>query len=364
MLPIVHSFTAYEKWLRRRLVLVPADLVRKRAKLRRTPFAFLRGTFFRWVEAWPQLCEPLADAPRILCVGDIHVENFGTWRDADGRLVWGVNDFDEAAKLPYTNDLVRLCTSAILAIEESGASLSVRRACDSVLDGYRHGLATRGTPLVLGKENVWLKELAEHRTTDDDAFWKPIWGLGRVKAPPSVRPLLLRALPTPHSEPRFVHRSAGLGSLGRQRFAALTIWSGGPVAREAKAITVSAAHWLESRPRVAIHYRQLEQRAVRACDPSLCVRHGWVVRRLAPDCRKIEFRELSEHAHLQPLLQAMGRELANVHLATPGQRSAVLRDLDRRQPRWLQHASESMAELTARDWKAWRKVTRPSSLPG
>jgi uncharacterized protein (DUF2252 family) len=24
------------------------------------------------------------------------VENFGAWRDVEGRLIWGINDFDEA----------------------------------------------------------------------------------------------------------------------------------------------------------------------------------------------------------------------------------------------------------------------------
>ena len=51
----------------------------------------------------------------VLAVGDIHLENFGTWRDADGRLVWGVNDFDEAAEMPYVLDLIRLATSALVA---------------------------------------------------------------------------------------------------------------------------------------------------------------------------------------------------------------------------------------------------------
>ena len=55
------------------------------------------------------------DAPRVLSVGDLHLENFGTWRDADGRLAWGVNDFDEAAVMPYVLDLVRLATSIQLA---------------------------------------------------------------------------------------------------------------------------------------------------------------------------------------------------------------------------------------------------------
>ncbi len=55
------------------------------------------------------------DAPQVLAVGDMHLENFGTWRDADGRLVWGVNDFDEAAVMPYPLDLVRLAASIRLA---------------------------------------------------------------------------------------------------------------------------------------------------------------------------------------------------------------------------------------------------------
>ena len=44
---------------------------------------------------------------------------FGTWRDKEGRLVWGVNDCDEAARMPYAVDLMRLVTSAILAQSEN-----------------------------------------------------------------------------------------------------------------------------------------------------------------------------------------------------------------------------------------------------
>ena len=56
-----------------------------------------------------------ADAPKILCIGDIHIENFGTWRDAQSRFVWGVNNFDEAPVMSYAYELIRLVTSARLA---------------------------------------------------------------------------------------------------------------------------------------------------------------------------------------------------------------------------------------------------------
>jgi uncharacterized protein (DUF2252 family) len=35
--------------------------------------------------------------------------------DIEGRLCWGVDDFDESYPLPYTKDLVRLATSAKIA---------------------------------------------------------------------------------------------------------------------------------------------------------------------------------------------------------------------------------------------------------
>src|ERR1039458_5738131 len=38
----------------------------------------------------------LRDAPKVLAVGDLHVGSFGTWRDTEGRLSWGVDDFDES----------------------------------------------------------------------------------------------------------------------------------------------------------------------------------------------------------------------------------------------------------------------------
>ena len=86
----------YEAWLGKRLTLVPADLELKHQRMAESPFPFLRATFYRWVQRWPEVCPELATAPAVLSVGDLHVENFGTWRDAEGRLIWGINDFDEA----------------------------------------------------------------------------------------------------------------------------------------------------------------------------------------------------------------------------------------------------------------------------
>jgi arylsulfatase A-like enzyme len=55
-------------------------------------------------------------------------------RDSEARLVWGVNDFDDAANIPYVFDLVRLATSVQLAPNSGAAGTDVS---DAILKGYR-----------------------------------------------------------------------------------------------------------------------------------------------------------------------------------------------------------------------------------
>src|SRR5580692_480965 len=113
----IHRATEkYEAWLGERIPLVHADLKRKHALMKEGAFPFMRATFYRWAQTWPDVSPETFKAPVALAVGDLHVENFGTWRDVEGRLIWGINDFDELAWMPYTCDLVRLATSALLEI--------------------------------------------------------------------------------------------------------------------------------------------------------------------------------------------------------------------------------------------------------
>ena len=122
-----------------------ADLDEKRKRMAKSPFTLLRASAFRWARKIEAICPELADAPQVLSVGDAHLENFGTWRDAEGRLVWGVNDFDEAAVTPYPFDLVRLCASARLA---PGLTIAPEAAAEAVLAGYRRALKQPG-PIIL-----------------------------------------------------------------------------------------------------------------------------------------------------------------------------------------------------------------------
>jgi uncharacterized protein (DUF2252 family) len=123
---VVKATRHFEQWLGLRTNLVQKDLRAKHRNMKAEVFPFLRATYYRWAQIWPKVCPDLAKAPQVLAVGDLHVENFGTWRDIEGRLIWGVNDFDEAHPMSHANDLVRLAVSAHLASQAGGLPLNHR----------------------------------------------------------------------------------------------------------------------------------------------------------------------------------------------------------------------------------------------
>ncbi len=347
----------YENWLAGHIRVLPADLATKHARMAEDAFCFLRATFYRWMQLFPALCPELAETPAVLAVGDLHVENYGTWRDTEGRLVWGINDFDEAFPLPYAVDLVRLAASACLVIRLNRLPFEPAAACAAILDGHAAGLADGGEPFVLSERHRALRAAVTGRERDPTEFWKKLSALptaGRV--PAAVNARLKSALPAKGLKSRVVHRLAGLGSLGRERFTALADWCGGKVAREMKPLLPSACVWAGANARGGkIFYADILRRTVRAADPFLTVQDGWVLRRLAPYCSRIELSQLARGHDRRKLVHAMGRELANIHLGTPDAVAAVRRDLRRRDPDWLRAAAETMVAATLNDWREWRQ---------
>ena len=142
--------------------------------MREGMFPFLRATFYRWAQLWPEAVPECDEAPRVLAVGDLHVENFGTWRDAEGRLVWGINDFDEACRMPYTIDLVRLATSSHLAIEADRLKIAQADACSAILAGYREGIESGGMPWVMVGRHSGSIEMVNPSLRDPKFFWEKL----------------------------------------------------------------------------------------------------------------------------------------------------------------------------------------------
>jgi hypothetical protein len=353
----------YESWLGGLLPLYQPDLDYKHKQMAdpANPFPFFRGTYYRWAQLWPGAAGDLADAPAVLAVGDLHVENFGTWRDADGRLCWGVNDFDEADRLPYTNDLVRLTASVRFARQADGLGLKFGAACKAILSGYRDALEAGGMPFVLEERHPELRALAMSKDRNPVPFWKKLTALladPPADLPEAARAALVGDLPVAGLALQFrIRPRVGMGSLGKHRFVALGECSGGWVAREAKAAAPPATAWAAGRhDQGASFMADIAHQAVRSPDPFYRVVPGWVVRRLGPRCSRIELAHLKQAQDTDLLLRAMGGEAANVHLGTPGVAQAISKDLSGRPKGWLEEAGRALSRLIEQDWVKWREA--------
>jgi Uncharacterized protein conserved in bacteria (DUF2252) len=355
---IVKATKIYEDWLRQHIRIVEPDLQFKHEQMATALFPFFRATFYRWVQLWPEVCPELNRLPHVLSVGDLHVENFGTWRDTDGRLIWGVNDFDEACVYPYTMDLVRLATSALLATRAEHLAMKPKDAAAAILEGYQTVMNEGGRPFVLGESHSWLRAIAESKLRDPVLFWKKMDANPTAKGeiPESAREAIEHMLPEPGLRYRLARRRAGLGSLGRTRLVGIAEWKGGRVAREAKALLPSALQCVNpNQVPSEILYAAILRRAVRCPDPFVQMRGHWIVRRLSPHCSRIELDTLPSNREECRLLESMGRETGNIHVGTEEKRRAILKDLRGRKGSWLLAAAQAMAEAAEKDWRVWKE---------
>jgi uncharacterized protein (DUF2252 family) len=352
---IVKATRQFEAWLGRHTDIVQKDLHLKHRNMKAAIFPFLRATYYRWAQLWPKVCPDLTKAPRVLAVGDLHVENFGTWRDCEGRLIWGVNDFDEAWPLAYPNDLVRLAVSAHLAAQAGHLALKEKDICNMILEGYSEALCENGRPFVLGEHHTWLRVIAESELRDPVRFWAKMEALPtiRTEVPLSAIEALEHLMPERDISYRIARRIAGLGSLGHARFVAIAEWHGGKISREAKALVPSASCWAQDKSSKEILYQTVIREAVRCPDPYVQLRGRWIVRRLSPYCSRIELVTLRPGGAELRLLHAMGWETANIHLGTRKSRKPIRRHLEKQKAKWLHQATDDMLKAVRADWKTW-----------
>lgn len=347
---IVEATADYERWLGQQVRLVPADLERKHELMRRDPFRFFRGTYFRFVERFTEICPELVGAPRVAAVGDLHIENFGTWRDREGRLVWGVNDLDEADRLPYTVDLVRLSTSALLAEESARIALGSSQVVGAILEGFARGIEDGAAPVVLGERRRWLSTLLEPLVHEPREFWQTVSDLPEAprRLKPGARAALELVRPGAGWKYTLHARVAGIGSLGRPRLVAAGEWEGGLVARQLKGVGPPASRRTKLGSGILpprVHYG----------DPWAAERQGWVAHRLAPDNVKLDLTLVARKRADRRLLVTMGRETAHHHLRTRGARDAIAADLAERPKDWLERTATAFAADTKSDYDTWRK---------
>ncbi|WP_419994174.1 DUF2252 domain-containing protein [Streptomyces boninensis] len=127
----------------------PAAFRVKFRKMAASAFAFYRGSACLYYhDLVREQSRSFLDerTSRVWVHGDLHAENFGTYMDANGKLVFNVNDFDEALVAPFTWDIKRLAASlALIGYTKALSDAQITALVRAYADAYReriHALAT------------------------------------------------------------------------------------------------------------------------------------------------------------------------------------------------------------------------------
>ncbi len=122
----------------------PERLAIKYKVMRTDPFVFFRGTCHLYYARLPDPGD-LAKVPAAWNCGDLHLENFGSYKADNGLVYFDLNDFDEALLAPCIWDLVRVVSSIRMARKSMGLK---RKETDTLCADF---IATYGDTLAGGK---------------------------------------------------------------------------------------------------------------------------------------------------------------------------------------------------------------------
>jgi uncharacterized protein (DUF2252 family) len=333
-------------------------LALKYAKLRNSAFVFFRGTCHLFYQDLPQqfITTPV---PKVWICGDLHLENFGTYKGEDRQIYFGINDFDEGALAPCTWDVLRLLTSIFLAadslnVDSSGAKKLARTYLSHYVNTLKLGQSE--TIVETNADGIVQSLLAElQQRKRRDLLGKRTELIGKRRqlkfdrdktltiAPERVK-LVNQAIDNwakTQADPDFYEvldvgfRIAGTGSLGLDRYLILVTGKGLPDRNyllDFKQQTTSALQpYLAAQPswnNQAMRVMRVQE-LVQLAPPALMAaiefdNSSYLLRELQPTQDKINLNpdEITP-AQLEQLIVTMARVTASAHLHSSGKYGAA-----------------------------------------
>jgi uncharacterized protein (DUF2252 family) len=338
---------------------LPQLVARKYAKMSDNAFAFLRGSCHLFYQDWPQ-DSSLNLAPQVWICGDLHLENFGSYKGDDRQIYFGINDFDESELAPCTWDLARLTTSILLAVEnleldrdrgQQLAQMYLTKYANTLTTGNIRAIVADNASGIVGELLEKLSKRDRHEFLDERT--ELIDDRRQLKLDPEkifeIDPALDRDLRATidnwaqtQPNPEFYRildikfRAAGTGSLGLDRYAILVEGKGSPdrnylldlkyqphSALEPYLITPQPA-WSNQATRVMIA-QQLVQSAPPALLAALDFKgKSYLLRELQPTQDKIELQpDRINKSDLEKLINTVAEVTAYAHLHSSGKRGAA-----------------------------------------
>ena len=120
-----------------------APLQLKYKVMAESPFRFFRGSCHLFYEELAK-SYPFPASPSIWACGDLHIENFGSYKGSNRLVYFDLNDFDEALLAPALWEICRLLASVQIAATETGFSKKEKnKLVNTLLNSYRNTLINK-----------------------------------------------------------------------------------------------------------------------------------------------------------------------------------------------------------------------------
>lgn len=338
---------------------LPEMLSKKYAAMAQDPFRFFRGTNHLFYEDHYQM-SLFRNRPATWICGDLHIENFGSYKSDNKLVYFDINDFDEAFLAPFTWDAARMAASIMVACgnmaltEDDAATV-----CRHFLDSYILTLAT-GKARHIEKETAdgllggFLAKVALRKTKDiikercnKDATALKTDGVRQLQLPGDKKVLLLQQLNewlagNPDNKYHLhaldvAFRVAGTGSLGQERYVFLcTKPDGKPVMIDMKqSINPTGAAWTDTpQPRWKSNAERIAwtQNFMQDEPPALLSAYRYnnkwfLLKALQPMDDKINYALLADNIKaMKALMSDAGVLAASAHLRGTGRKGAATAD--------------------------------------
>ncbi len=407
----------------------PVAFRSKFRKMAASPFAFYRGTAALFIADVARLADPWADerTSRVWLQGDLHAENFGTYMDGAGKLIFDVNDFDEAYLGHFTWDLQRFAASVALlgwskALPDEEIERFVRTATHAYIDQVRrfvHGGQDTVFSLNLGTTDGVIRGVLldarlrsraalldrETVTEDYDRRFRDGAGVRRLGNQERGKVLAafesyLETIPQDKKMPGVAYavkdvvgRSGfGIGSAGLPAYSFLI--EGANEALENDIIlsmkqgNVAAPSRVVRDEQIRGYFRHhgqrtaLSQRALQAhASPMLGYADidgvGYVVDEVSPYESDLDWSELTEPEDIVPVLDYLGRAVAKIHCVSDSDSDqtlvpfqtedaidAVIDGREEEFTQWLWEFARDYADVVRDDHRLFVDAFRSGEIPG
>lgn len=373
----------------------PERLALKYQRMRSDPFVFLRGTCHLFYAGLPR-GGIFRSAPPAWCCGDLHLENFGSYKGQHRIAYFDLNDFDEAALAPATWDLVRLLASLRVGADSLQLDpLAAEELCTAFLSAYVQalgdgkaywiepqtaqglvrtlldGLRDRQRAAFLDSRTVKKGRKRTLRTDGSKAL--PASVAQRAEVLDFMETFAQAQPPDPHHPEFFrvldvARRIAGTGSLGVDRYAVLVEGKGSPDGNyllDLKQALPSSLvphlktkqpRWDTQAERVVAVQRRVQAVSMAFLQPVEMGGRPYVLRGLQPIEDRVTIAGARQKlADIRGVAATMGRLVAWGQLRSAGRQGSAIADelIDyARRNKWqarLQAAAVEMAEKTLRE---------------